>query len=82
MNPVAYTISEINGSITINVEPIPFAGMVTLTENAPKFKDLTDDEIEQHYIEYFKLTHIYGTSQRRKNFVNFAKSVLKKAQEK
>jgi hypothetical protein len=29
-------IAEKNGSVTINVEPIPFAGMVTLTETAPK----------------------------------------------
>jgi hypothetical protein len=29
-------IAEKNGSVTINVEPIPFAGMITLTETAPK----------------------------------------------
>ena len=29
-------IAEKNGSVTINVEPIPFAGMVTLTETVPK----------------------------------------------
>jgi len=29
-------IAEQNGSVTINVEPIPFAGMITLTETAPK----------------------------------------------
>ena len=27
-------IAEKNGSLTINVEPIPFAGLVTLTERA------------------------------------------------
>jgi hypothetical protein len=36
-------IAEQNGSVTINVEPIPFAGMVTITES--KSKELTDDEI-------------------------------------
>jgi hypothetical protein len=29
-------VAEQNGSVTINVEPIPFAGMVTLTETVPK----------------------------------------------
>jgi hypothetical protein len=38
-------IAEKNGSVTINVEPIPFAGMVTLTEAVPKYKELTDEEI-------------------------------------
>ena len=28
--------------VTINVEPIPFAGLVTLTENAPTYKDQAD----------------------------------------
>jgi hypothetical protein len=37
-------IAEANGSVTINVEPIPFIGMVTITET-PKYKDLTDEEI-------------------------------------
>ena len=36
-------IAEQNGSVTINVEPIPFAGMITLTES--KYKELTDEEI-------------------------------------
>jgi hypothetical protein len=35
-------ISEQNGSVTINVEPIPFAGIVTLTESAPKHKELDE----------------------------------------
>ena len=38
-------IAEQNGSVTINVEPIPFAGIVTLTESAPKYRELTDAEI-------------------------------------
>ena len=29
-------IAEQNGSVTINVEPIPFAGSITITESAPK----------------------------------------------
>jgi hypothetical protein len=29
-------IAEQNGSVTINVEPIPFAGLITITESAPK----------------------------------------------
>jgi hypothetical protein len=38
-------IAEQNGSVTINVEPIPFAGIVTLTESTPKYRELTDAEI-------------------------------------
>lgn len=38
-------IQEANGSVTINVEPIPFAGIVTLTESTPKYRELTDAEI-------------------------------------
>ena len=33
-------IAEKNGSVTINVEPIPFAGLITITESAPANKDL------------------------------------------
>jgi hypothetical protein len=36
-------LAEKDGSLTFNVEPIPFAGLVTLTEF--KYKDLTDEEI-------------------------------------
>jgi hypothetical protein len=35
-------IAEQNGSVTINVEPIPFAGMITLTESALEHKELTE----------------------------------------
>ena len=35
-------IAEQNGSVTINVEPIPFAGLVTITESAPTYKDQAD----------------------------------------
>jgi len=37
-------IAEQNGSVTINVEPIPFAGLITITETS-KHKELTDEEI-------------------------------------
>jgi hypothetical protein len=43
-------IAEKNGSVTINVEPIPFAGMVTLTEAVPKYKELTDDAIRYQWL--------------------------------
>jgi hypothetical protein len=33
-------IAEKNGSVTINVEPIPFAGLITITESSPANKDL------------------------------------------
>jgi hypothetical protein len=39
-------IAEQNGSVTINVEPIPFAGLITITET-PKQKELTDQEIHE-----------------------------------
>ena len=35
-------IAEQNGSVTINVEPIPFAGIVTLTESALEHKELDE----------------------------------------
>lgn len=31
-------LAEKDGSFTINVEPIPFAGMVTLTDPEPEIK--------------------------------------------
>jgi hypothetical protein len=33
-------LAEKNGSVTIKVEPIPFAGLITITESAPANKDL------------------------------------------
>jgi hypothetical protein len=42
-------IAEQNGSVTINVEPIPFAGLITITET-PKHKDLTDEDLLRQYI--------------------------------
>ena len=67
-------IAEQNGSVTINVEPIPFAGMVTLTE--PKYKDLTDDEIW----EVINRTAWVGTEEEIR--FKIAEAVLRKAQGK
>ena len=61
-------IAEKNGSVTINVEPIPFAGMVTLTEAVPKYKELTDEEI----------TDLFRASS---DHIEFARAILRKAQE-
>jgi hypothetical protein len=33
-------LAEKDGSLTFNVEPIPFAGLVTITDNAPAYQDL------------------------------------------
>ena len=38
-------IAEKDGSVTINVEPIPFAGMVTLTEGVPKYKEMNNEPV-------------------------------------
>ena len=65
-------IAEQNGSVTINVEPIPFAGIVTLTE--PKYKELTDDEILQFQD---KVPYTLGS-----DLIEFARAILRKAQEK
>jgi hypothetical protein len=35
-------VAEKNGSVTINVEPIPFMGMVTLTDNEDREQMLRD----------------------------------------
>jgi hypothetical protein len=65
-------IAEQNGSVTINVEPIPFAGMVTLTE--PKYRELTDEEILQFRD---KVPYSLGS-----DLIDFARAILRKAQEK
>ena len=81
-------IAEQNGSVTINVEPIPFAGMVTLTETAyinkedglvcakcykPFTKELTDEEILQFQD---KVPYTLGS-----DLIDFARAILRKAQE-
>ena len=68
-------IAEKDGSVTINVEPIPFAGLVTITET-PKYKDLTDDEIW----EVINRTAWVGTEEEIR--FKIAEAVLRKAQEK
>ena len=66
-------IAEANGSVTINVEPIPFAGLITITET-PKYKDLTDEEILQFRD---KVPYSLGS-----DLIDFARAILKKASEK
>jgi hypothetical protein len=68
-------VAEKNGSVTINVEPIPFAGMVTLTE--PKYKDLTDEEILEIWREN---SRVYPMDRSR--ILDRSRAVLRKAQEK
>ena len=68
-------VAEKDGSITINVEPIPFAGMVTLTE--PKYKDLTDEEILEIWREN---SRVYPMDRSR--ILDRSRAVLRKAQEK
>lgn len=62
--------AEQNGSVTITVEPIPFAGMVTIIE----YKDLTDVEI----YEVFEACVFEGGFSK----YEFARAILKKAGEK
>jgi hypothetical protein len=33
-------LAEKDGSLTFNVEPIPFAGLITITDNVPAYPDL------------------------------------------
>jgi hypothetical protein len=68
-------VAEKDGSVTINVEPIPFAGMVTLTE--PKYKDLTDEEILEIWREN---SRVYPMDRSR--ILDRSRAVLRKAQEK
>ena len=71
-------IAEKDGSVTINVEPIPFAGLVTITET-PKYKDLTDEEIKG----VMALDECWiGEDCSMPNMIAFAKAILRKAQEK
>jgi hypothetical protein len=64
-------LAEKDGSLTFNVEPIPFVGLVTLTE--PKYKDLTDEEI---------IACIDESEPDTTDMIRFAKAILRKAQEK
>jgi hypothetical protein len=62
-------VAEQNGSVTINVEPIPFAGLITITET-PKHRELTDQEIYDLWEQF------------NGEIKNFARAVIKKTQEK
>jgi hypothetical protein len=66
-------IAEQNGSVTINVEPIPFAGLVTLTE--PKYRELTDEEIDALIMDV-------AEKPTDEDLYDFARAILRKAQEK
>jgi hypothetical protein len=70
-------IAEQNGSVTINVEPIPFAGVITITEIAPKYRELTDEEIMVLYEEYIETQYASES-----NVLGFGRAILRKAQEK
>lgn len=70
-------IAEQNGSVTINVEPIPFVGMITLTESVPKYRELTDEEIMQLYEEFIETQYASES-----NVLGFGRAILRKAQEK
>jgi hypothetical protein len=65
-------MAEKDGSFTVNVEPIPFAGLVTLTEL--RYKELTDEEILQFQD---KVPYTLGS-----DLIAFARAILRKAQEK
>jgi hypothetical protein len=66
-------IAEKDGSVTINVEPIPFAGLITITESAPKYRELTDVEISLIAEEF--------TGADGLDVVDFGRAILRKAQE-
>jgi hypothetical protein len=70
-------MAEKDGSFTVNVEPIPFAGMVTLTE--PKYKELTDEEI---LIEAKYQPNLGYYLACEYDVLDFARAILRKAQEK
>ena len=73
--------AEKNGSVTINVEPIPFAGLITITET-PKYKELTDEEIIETVKDHFIGAIKVGIVLTNDNVLGFARAILKKAQEK
>jgi hypothetical protein len=57
-------LAEKDGSLTINVEPIPFAGLVTITESAPTSKDLYLYLLNNETIVYSaKFEMLTGTQQ-------------------
>jgi hypothetical protein len=44
-------LAEKDGSLTFNVEPIPFAGLVTLTETAPKSEPVAWTDGKGNYFD-------------------------------
>jgi hypothetical protein len=70
-------IAEQNGSVTINVEPIPFAGLITITESVPKFTDLTDEQILEIWREN---SRVYPMDRSR--ILDRSRAILRKAQGK
>jgi hypothetical protein len=98
-------IAEQNGSVTINVKPIPFAGIVTLTESAPKSKPVAWTDGNGHYFDknsFFpvddliplythpvkeltdeEINEIFRTTWLDlQDYMDFARAILRKAQEK
>jgi hypothetical protein len=72
-------LAEKDGSLTFNVEPIPFAGLITITET-PQLKTLTDGEI----VKIFQTTEFWQYSDlvHENDAIEFARAILRKAQEK
>jgi hypothetical protein len=75
-------IAEQNGSVTINVEPIPFAGWVNtspphIVDSGASviIKELTDEQISW-------FAKAYTDRDGKLNIVDFARAILRKAQEK
>jgi hypothetical protein len=86
-------IAERDGSVTINVEPIPFAGMVTLTDNLQTAcldcgKRVTGDSIHTCSPQLKELTdeeivNLYKETEADNGGIReFARAILRKAQEK
>jgi hypothetical protein len=74
-------MAEKDGSLTFNVEPIPFAGWVTTSPPhivdsgaSVMIKDLTDDEIREVCTQ--------SLAPKDGNIFTFARAILRKAQEK
>jgi hypothetical protein len=86
-------IAEQNGSVTINVEPIPFAGVITITENLQTAcldcgKKVTADSIHTCSPQLKELTDdeiiscIDESEPDTADMIRFARAILRKAQEK
>lgn len=72
-------IKDINYSVTMSVTPNPLDGGFTITESAPKYKELTDEEIQE-----LALSDEFWISEDCTIFDwhKFARAILKRAQEK